>query len=74
MSAKGSAATGRYGHSCVVLDQDRVLVFGGYDADASPTNDVHVIDMTKKKWVKVEQKGERPSPRLHHTANVRHER
>jgi hypothetical protein len=39
-------STARWGHSMVMLD-DKIIIFGGADKDAKPTNDITAIDWSR---------------------------
>ena len=46
----------RYAHSANLLAQNLIIVFGGYNSHDF-FNDLHILDLTTRKWSKVEHQG-----------------
>jgi hypothetical protein len=70
----GSAPKPRSYHSASAVRDNRVVIFGGNDADAS-FNSVHVLeacadDATQWRWINPTVKGRPPSARTGHSATV----
>eukprot|EP00913_Durusdinium_trenchii_P033136 g31022.t2 len=57
----------REGHSLTLLDE-QLLLFGGYTAAGTETNDLHMYDISKQTWKQVAVSGAGPSPRQAHSA------
>eukprot|EP00249_Psilotum_nudum_P009770 c22143_g1_i1 orf=277-1248(+) len=72
LQVEGTPPSPREGHSMVVLDSYRVLVFGG--GCSSPSfgplqfNDLFLLDLKESKWSAVQSKGVPPSARTGHSA------
>ena len=56
----------RHGHSMVKLSDDRVVMFGGEDANADLFNDLHVFNGNE--WSLITPENTPPSPRKDHDA------
>ena len=63
----GSPPQDRYRHSSVVLD-DRLVIFGGLNAQRERFNDVHIYELNQRCWFKLEFSTDVPSPRSLHQA------
>lgn len=61
-------APAREGHSMVTIDDGRVLMFGGEDANADLFNDLHVFQDAN--WSKIEPEGIKPESRKDQTTWV----
>lgn len=62
----GAAPVARWGHSMAYDDvAKRVVLFGGFDANNQPLNDLWDYDVVTKTWTEIKefQDGQRPSPR-----------
>lgn len=66
--SKGDQPSSRTGQSAVLLDDGRVLVFGGSSMTEGYMNDVYVFDSKEWVWTAPPVKGKPPSPRDKHTA------
>lgn len=58
----------RDSHSAVLVGH-RMIVFGGTNG-SKKVNDLHVLDLGTKEWIRPECKGTPPSPRESHTATL----
>ena len=47
----GNAPTPRSGHSCDIFEGQYLIIFGGILEITKELNDLHLFDLTKKKWV-----------------------
>ena len=65
---KGTAPTGRYGHSAVLAGA-RIIVFGGKGAKAA-CRDLHALDPLTMTWFQGPEGAGAPSARFDHTANL----
>ena len=65
----GKGPPHRTGHSCTVLPDGRMLMFGGVDDNGKYKNDIFVIDVKRLTWYKMAGvvKGAPPKPRAYHT-------
>ncbi|CAK9098456.1 unnamed protein product [Durusdinium trenchii] len=63
----GEVPEPREGHSLTLLDE-QLLLFGGYTAAGTETNDLHMYDISKQTWKQVAVSGAGPSPRQAHSA------
>lgn len=68
VQVKGSPPTARTYHTNSACIGDRLFVFSGGDAGATPVNDsqVHVFDTVSETWMQPETKGTPPGPRHGH--------
>ena len=71
-SAAGSGNKGlprRSGHSCTVLADGRLLVFGGIDDQERHKNDMFIMDAKRMTWYSLAgtAKGAPPKPRAYHS-------
>uniref|UniRef100_A0A672K1B9 Rab9 effector protein with kelch motifs n=1 Tax=Sinocyclocheilus grahami TaxID=75366 RepID=A0A672K1B9_SINGR len=68
VQAKGVAPTVRTYHTSSACVRDRLYVFSGGDAGASPVTDpqIHVFDTVSVTWLQPESKGTPPAPRHGH--------
>ena len=63
----GHIPSARAGHTMNVLPGERLIVFGGGNANG-PTNDLHILDSRSMTWTRPTVYGTPPSPRAGHTA------
>jgi hypothetical protein len=63
----GHVPSPRAGHTMNVLPGERLIVFGGGNANG-PTNDLHILDTLGMTWTRPTVYGTPPSPRAGHTA------
>ncbi|MCJ1296791.1 hypothetical protein MMC34_008358, partial [Xylographa carneopallida] len=63
----GHIPSPRAGHTMNVLPGERLVVFGGGNANG-PTNDLHILDTQAMVWSRPDVYGTPPSPRAGHTA------
>lgn len=64
----GKIPNPRAGHTSNVIDETKILVFGGGN-DRGPMNDIHILDTETMTWKKVEVLGTPPTKRVGHTTN-----
>lgn len=63
----------REGQSWTVLDDHRILMFGGFglrNGIRDFFNDVHILDIQTMLWTKIDTTGIGPSPRFYHSATL----
>lgn len=63
----GKALPARTGHSCTVLPENRLLIFGGMDDAGKYKNDMFLIDVKRLTWFKMPAKGAPPKGRAYHS-------
>ena len=63
----GYAPAARSGHSCVALDDDQFLLFGGVGGDGQAYSDLHVYTASSNCWRVIEASAP-PLPRYNHRA------
>lgn len=56
-------------HTAVIHDK-KMFIFGGLDEKRNELGDCYFLDLTTKRWHKVNSKGEGPKPRFSHSASV----
>jgi N-acetylneuraminic acid mutarotase len=64
MNSIGEVPCARYGHKCIVLN-DEMYLFGGIDNMGFDCNDLYALNLVNKKWKKIELIGNVPSGRYH---------
>eukprot|EP00667_Euglena_gracilis_P003526 EG_transcript_3537 len=67
LNVTGQPPTKRRAHSCTVIGESQLIVFGGYNGDYC-LNDVYTFDTVQEHWTKRECTGEVPPHRGGHTA------
>ncbi|RUP43866.1 hypothetical protein BC936DRAFT_136615, partial [Jimgerdemannia flammicorona] len=68
--ASGSTPADRAGHTAVMTEDNKILVYGGYDENNQPLGDLFILDPLTLTWTKPNVTGTPPSSRFFHTANV----
>ena len=63
----GKALPARTGHSCTVLPENRLLIFGGMDDAGKYKNDMFLVDVKRLTWFKMPAKGAPPKGRAYHS-------
>ena len=63
----GKGPPARTGHSCTVLPDGRLLIFGGLADNGKCMNDMFVIDVKRLTWFKMTAKGAPPKGRAYHS-------
>ncbi len=63
----GRPLPARTGHSCTVLPEGRLLIFGGMDDAGKFKNDMFVIDVKRLVWFAMKAKGAPPKGRAYHS-------
>ena len=63
----GKPLPARTGHSCTVLPEGRLLIFGGMDDAGKFKNDMFVIDVKRLVWFGMKGKGAPPKGRAYHS-------
>ncbi|KAL0026102.1 hypothetical protein WJX79_010636 [Trebouxia sp. C0005] len=66
----GRPLPARTGHSCTVLPEGRLLIFGGMDDAGKFKNDMFVIDVRRLVWFGMKAKGAPPKARAYHSATA----
>ncbi|KAL0051175.1 hypothetical protein WJX82_003103 [Trebouxia sp. C0006] len=66
----GKPLPARTGHSCTVLPEGRLLIFGGMDDAGKFKNDMFVIDIKRLVWFGMKAKGAPPKGRAYHSATA----
>lgn len=64
---QGKAPPRRAGHTCTVLPNGELLVFGGSEGGEKYKNDVFQMNVKRLTWFKMMTKGAPPKPRAYHT-------
>ena len=62
----GNAPCERLFHASVI-HADQLFIHGGRKGPSSPLDDLHQLDLTQMKWIKIDASGDLPSPRWRHT-------
>lgn len=68
MPSNGDLPSPRTGQSAVLLEDGRVLIFGGSSMATGYTNEIHILDTKDWRWSRPEVTGRSPSPRDKHSA------
>ena len=63
----GKGPPARTGHSCTVLADGRLLIFGGIAESGKHVNDMFLIDVKRLTWYKMAAKGAPPKGRAYHS-------
>ncbi len=64
----GKGPPARTGHSCTVLPDGRLLIFGGVADNGKCVNDMFLIDVKRLTWYKMAAKGAPPKGRAYHSS------
>jgi hypothetical protein len=68
---RGDVPAHHAGHSCTVSkDGDLVVIFGGERANGELSNDVYILDVASRNWVRPVTSGTVPPPIQGHTATL----
>lgn len=68
--ASGAVPSPRSHHSAVLLPSNRMLVFGGCNAQGVFFNDAYVLNLGNMHWSRVQPLNTPPPPRYHHSCHV----
>ena len=65
------APSGRNGHTATLIDNQKIFIIGGWlGSGPFAADDLHILDLKAKKWIKCPINGDPPGPCNMHTADA----